>query len=69
MEIVRAGKHANVQNFECYRTLIEKFETQCEKFDDYSLKYAAALVHECETNTYKLGLESSLMKIENACPQ
>jgi len=69
MDLVRAGETAQVQNYDCYRTLINQFETQCEKLDDYSLKYAKALVHECETNTYKLGLESSLEKINNACPQ
>jgi len=69
MDIVRAGETAQVQNYDCYRTLINQFESQCEKLDDYSLKYAKALVHECETNTYKLGLESSLEKINNACPQ
>ena len=69
MDIVRAGETAKVQNFECYRTLIDHFENQCEKFDDYSLKYAKALVQECETNTYLLGIDASLEKINNACPQ
>ena len=69
MELVRAGKTANVQNFDCYRSMIDTFEEKCEKFDDYSLKYAKAFVQECETNTYKLGLESSLAKITNACPE
>lgn len=69
MESVRSGETAVIQNFDCYRSMIETFEEKCEKFDDYSLKYAKAFVHECETNTYKEGLESSLDKITNACPE
>jgi len=69
MELVRAGNTAPVQNFDCLRSMINLFEEKCEKMDDYSLKYAKAFVQECETNTYKLGLESSLAKINNACPE
>lgn len=67
MNTVKSGETAMVQNFDCYRSMIETFEEECERLDDYSLKYAKAFVHECETNTYKLGLMSSLTKVKKAC--
>jgi len=69
MEKVRAGETAQIHNFDCYRSMINTFEERCQKLDDYSLKYAKAFVHECETKTYMEGLESSLAKIYNACPE
>merc|ERR1712086_307721 len=69
MEKVRAGETAQIQNFDCYRSMIETFEEKCEKLDDYSLKYAKAFVQECETNTVMNGLESSLAKIYSVCPE
>ena len=35
-------------DFDCYRELIETFETKCEKFTDYSMKHMNYLVAECE---------------------
>jgi len=69
MERVRAGDTAQIKNFDCYRSMIDTFESKCQKLDDYSLKYAKAFVEECETVTYKEGLDASLAKITNACPE
>lgn len=69
MEGIKNGAKYLPTDFECYKNLMNKFEEKCEKLDDYSLKYAKAFVQECETNTYKEGLESSLAKIYNACPE
>ena len=49
MEAVKAHTTPLPTNFECYRTLVETFEASCERMDDYSLKYMAAFVAECET--------------------
>ena len=39
-------EHSNI-DFDCYRELIGEFEAACFKLEDYSLKYAGQLVHEC----------------------
>ena len=67
MEKVRSGDFADVEDFDCYRSMISTYEEKCQKLDDYSLKYARAFVEECETVAYKEGIDGSLAKIINAC--
>jgi len=38
-----------VQDFDCYRYLINAYEDICEPFSDYSAKYAKVLAHACNT--------------------
>merc|ERR1712127_172513 len=35
-------------DYTCYRKLIDTYETECGKFDDYSMKYMSVLAAECE---------------------
>jgi legumain len=53
---------------DCLRDIIDQYENHCEKLDDYSLKWVAAMVGECE------GLKSApekrietLKRIEDTC--
>jgi legumain len=48
MDAVKSNSTPLPTDFDCYRTLIETFESQCEKIDDYTLKYMKAFVAECE---------------------
>ena len=36
-----------LENYDCYRFLIDSFESSCGKFNDYGLKYAKYLRHVC----------------------
>jgi legumain len=36
-----------LENYDCYRFLIDSFETSCGKFNDYGLKYARYFRHQC----------------------
>jgi len=40
--------HLRPTNFECLKQVYAAFETDCEPFDDYSLKYVSSLVNMCE---------------------
>lgn len=48
MEAVKNNTTPLPTDFDCYRKLVETYEAQCEKMDDYSLKYMKAFVAECE---------------------
>ena len=39
MEAVKSNTTPLPTDFHCYRTLIETFETKCEKIDDYAFMY------------------------------
>jgi len=55
------------RNFDCLKTLVDKFETSCGKFDDYSLKYVKHLVNECETLKTPAGIVGSINRINSVC--
>ena len=55
-------------DYECYRTLIDTYESNCEKFDDYSMKYMATLAAECEgIKSVPEAIKGSIGKIQNEC--
>jgi hypothetical protein len=63
METIGAPK-----DFECYRELIDHFETNCEKLDDYSLKYAKLISAECDVvRSYPEALNATKARIEETC--
>ena len=43
-----------VDDYDCYSFLINSYEATCERFSDYSLKYAKAMAHICSTGEDKL---------------
>jgi len=48
VEAVKGNTTPLPTDFECYRKLVDAYETSCEKMDDYSLKYMKYFVAECE---------------------
>ena len=40
-----------VEDYDCYRYMVNSFETACGKFSDYSLKYAKFMAYTCNTKT------------------
>ena len=55
-------------DFECLRSMINMYETECEKLNDYSLKWVKAFVAECEgLKSFPEARVQSLTNIKNAC--
>jgi len=46
---LESNDELKVQDYDCYRFLVNTYEKTCEKFSDYSLKYAKVLARVCET--------------------
>jgi hypothetical protein len=68
MEAVKKGTTPLPTDFTCYRNLISAFEEKCGRFDDYSLKYAKALVAECEAiKAYPAALDSTIHRLNKVC--
>jgi legumain len=68
MDAIKNGATILPTDFECYRNLMSIFEEKCEKLDDYSLKYAKALVAECEAlKAFPTAIDLTMARIENAC--
>ena len=45
---VLAGNILVPTDYDCYRTLVDTYQSSCGAFDDYSMKYMGVLVAECE---------------------
>lgn len=54
-------------NFDCLRLLVNTFEQECGKFDDYSLKYVKYLVNECENLPFEAAVDGSVHKVQHVC--
>jgi len=68
MEAVNARTTPLPTDFECYRDLIANFESSCQKFDEYSMKYMSALVAECEgMKSFPAAREETIKRINNKC--
>jgi legumain len=68
MEAIKNGATILPTDFECYRNLMAAFEEKCEKMDDYSLKYAKALVAECEAlRAFPSAIDSTMHRLDKAC--
>jgi legumain len=58
----------NPTDFDCLKNLIDKYEEQCIKFDEYSLKWVSSIVSECEgTLAFPAAREESVKKITATC--
>ena len=56
-------------DYDCYRTLVDTYETHCGQFDDYSMKYMATLVAECEgIKSVPEAIKGSIGRIQEQCP-
>lgn len=68
MDAVKNNSTPLPTDFDCYRTLIQTFETQCEKIDDYTLKYMKAFVAECEgMKSFPEKINDTVDRITNKC--
>jgi hypothetical protein len=52
-------------DFDCLRGMMAVYESECEKFTDYSRKYIKFLVRECEQPSMERNL--ALSKLKDAC--
>lgn len=55
------------KDFDCLRMLVDTYEQECGRFDDYSLKYVKYLVNECETLPAIGAIEFSIDKLKKVC--
>lgn len=53
------------RNFDCLRKTMDTYETHCERFTDYSLKYVKYLVNACESENTPVDM--ILHRIQTAC--
>ncbi len=53
------------RNFDCLRATMSSYETHCERFSDYSLKYVKYLVKACESENTPVDM--LLHRIQTAC--
>jgi legumain len=68
MEAYNKSELPTPTDFECYRSLIDTYESSCGKFDDYSMKYMGVLAAECEgTKAVPEVRSSSITKIQETC--
>lgn len=68
MDLVKSGGKVLPTDFECYKNLMNKFEEKCFKLDDYSLKYAKALVAECEAlKAFPSAIDATMHRLNKAC--
>lgn len=51
-ENYRVGTQPTNIDFECYRELVQEFESSCFDFEEYSMKYMGQLVNECAGLSY-----------------
>ena len=64
------GSQPSKIDFECYRELIDEFEAACFPLEEYSLKYAGQLVHECEGFHYfPEAKEQVIARFSEVCDQ
>lgn len=69
-EAMKNGTTPNPTDFECYRRLINAFESQCEELDDYSLKYLKTFAAECEAiKAYPAALDATMHRLDKVCPK
>jgi len=55
-------------DFDCLRAMVSTYETECEKLNDYSLKWVKAFVAECEgLKSFPEARVQSLTNIKSAC--
>jgi len=55
------------KNFDCLKALVNTYESSCEKFSDYSLKYVKFLVNACERLAAPLGIDGIATRIQRVC--
>jgi len=68
IDAVKSNSTPLPTDFDCYRSLIEAYETSCERMDDYSLKYMKAFVAECEgIKSFPEMVGQSVTRIQEAC--
>jgi len=53
-------------DYDCLRTLVDTYETTCEKFSDYSLKYAKILGSVCQSNSSD-AMDKAIKFMQNHC--
>jgi len=68
VEAFKSNTTPEPTNFDCYRKLVDTYETSCERMDDFSLKYMKYFVAECEgMKSIKNGSDQSVEKIKAVC--
>jgi len=59
------GAEITVQDYDCYRFLVNSYEGLCEPFSDYTLKYAKVLANSC--NMGERYVASTVEFLQNKC--
>ena len=59
------GEEISVEDWDCYRFLVNSYEGICEPFSDYSLKYARVLANTC--NMGEKNVATAIQFMQNKC--
>ncbi len=54
-------------NFECLKFLVEHYEANCGKIQDYDLQYVKYFVQECEKLDGLKGIDAVASRLRKAC--
>lgn len=60
------GLETELEDYDCYRWLIDSFEASCGKFNDYGFKYARYLRHTCIVGDAEL-IGETAQNLHNVC--
>ena len=55
------------RNFACLKHMVDTYETQCAKLQDYDLQYVKYFVKECEQLDGTTGVEAVIKGLVEAC--
>lgn len=61
----KMGEEISVEDWDCYRFLVNSYEGICEPFSDYSLKYARVLANTC--NMGEKNVATTIQFMQNKC--
>lgn len=64
--MLMAELETDLTDYDCYRFLIDSFETSCGKFNDYGFKYAKYLRHTCIVGDQS-EIQATAQKFKDLC--
>jgi len=69
-EIKKNGTYPNIEDFDCYRMIINQYTEACGEPDTYTMKHFKAFSYQCEAQKYYAGANAGMVaKLADACGQ
>jgi len=68
VEAVKSNTTPLPTDFDCYRSLVETFRSECAEITDYSMKYMKYFVAECEgMKNFPVGVNMTIDRMTETC--